>query len=200
MKINVRTNIKEFEKKVSLLQKDLVPSASSRAINKTLEKLKLKQKQLQNKFLDRPKPQTTKGYFIKFSGKKTLVGSLNFRDFVEEYMQFQIRGGFRYSDKRNPVPIKGNARLDQFGNIVGKRSKRGLAKNKNQFIAEIKGTLAVWERVGKSGVKPLILLTQNFANYKKKFPFFEEAEKFAKKEFPKQLRVAFARAKRKAKV
>ncbi len=198
MKIKIKANIKEFEKKVSVMQRDLVPSATSRAINQTLQKLQLKQKLLQNKYLDRPKPQTLKGYFIKFSGKKTLVGSLNFKDFVEEYLQFQIRGGFRYSDKKNPVPIQGNARLDQFGNIRGKR--RGLIKNKKQFIAEIKGITAVWERVGKFGVKPLILLTQNFANYKKKFPFFEEAEKFAKKEFPKQLRVAFARAKRKAKV
>ena len=198
MQIKLKANIKEFSKKVSLMQRDLVPAASSRAINKTLEMLKVEQKLLQRKYLDRPKPTTQKAYFIRYSSKKRLVGSLNLKDFAEEYLQYQIKGGFRYSDKRNPVPIEGNARLDQFGNIVGKRSKRGLAKNKNQFIGEIKGIVAVWERVGKHGVKPIILLTQNYAKYKERFPFYKEGEKFVGKHFKKQMRVAFARAKRKA--
>lgn len=197
MQIRVDHNIKEFKKKVSLLQKDLVDDASSRAINKTLEKMKQYQVQLTKKYLDRPTPATQKGFFIKYASKKYPIGSLNLKDFVNEYLQYQIVGGFRYSDKRNPVPIEGNARLNQFGNIVGKRSKRGLAK-KNQFIGEIRGIVAVWERVGKRGVKPIILLTQNYAQYEKKYPFFKDNEKFARKHFPKQLRVAFARAKRKA--
>tara|TARA_R100000458_G_scaffold43915_1_gene41918 strand:+ start:235 stop:849 length:615 start_codon:yes stop_codon:yes gene_type:complete len=203
MQIKLKGNIKEFSKKVSLMQRDLVPSAASRAINRTLEKLKLAQTLQQRKYLDRPKPTTQKGYFIKYSSKRTLVGSLNMKDFVEEYLQYQIRGGFRYSDKKNPVPIQGSAALDQFGNIRGKR--RGLVKNKNQFIGTIKGVTAVWERVAvrrghSGGVKPIILLTQNFANYKEKFPFFKEGEKFVNKHFKKQMRAAFARAKRKAKV
>ena len=197
MLIRVDTNIKEFSKKLNIVEKDFLPSASSRAINKTLEKLKLQQGLLQRKYLDRPRPQTQKAYFIKFSSKRTLVGSLNIKDFAEEYLQYQIQGGFRYSDKRNPVPIKGNANLDQFGNIVGKKSKKGLAKGKKQFIAEIKGTTAVWERVGKFGVKPIILLTQNFAKYEAKFPFYKEGQKFVDKHFKRQMRVAFARAKRK---
>ena len=62
MKIKIKANIKEFEKKVSVMQRDLVPSATSRAINQTLQKLQLKQKLFQNKYLDRPKPQTIKGF------------------------------------------------------------------------------------------------------------------------------------------
>ena len=196
MQIRVDTNVKQFTKKLGFFEKDLMKSATPRAINKTLQKLQGHQLLLTRKFLDRPTRQTQKGFFIKFASARQPIGSLNVKDFVQEYLQFQIRGGFRYSDKKNPVPIEGNARLNQFGNITGKR--RGLIKNKKQFIAEIKGIIAVWERVGKFGVKPLILLTQNFANYKKKFPFFKEAQKFAKKQFPKQLRVAFARAKRRA--
>ena len=196
MQIKVKANIKEFSKKVALLEKDLVPSAASRAINKTLEMLQLQQKTLQRKYLDRPKPTTQKAYFIRYASKRTLVGSLNIKDFAEEYLQYQIRGGFRYSDKKNPVPIEGNARLDQYGNIRGRR--RGLIKNKKQFIGEIKGITAVWERVGKYGVKPIILLTENFARYETKFPFFREGQKFVDKHFKRQMRVAFARAKRRA--
>lgn len=196
MQIRVDHNIKEFKKKVTLLQKDLVDDASSRAINKTLEKMKQYQVQLTKKYLDRPTGATQKGFFIKYASKKYPVGSLNLKDFVNDYLKYQIVGGFRYSDKKNPVPIEGNARLNQFGNITGRR--RGLIKNKKQFIGEIKGILAVWERVGNRGVKPIILLTQNYAQYEKKYPFFKDNEKYARKHFPKQLRIAFARAKRKA--
>lgn len=196
MQIRVDHNIKEFKKKVSLLQKDLVDDASARAINKTLEKMKLYQVQLTKKYLDRPTRATQKGFYIKYASKRYPIGSLNMKDFVNEYLKYQVEGGFRYSDKKNPVPIQGNANLDQFGNIVGKR--RGLVKGKKQFIATIKGVTAVWERVGNRGIKPIILLTQNYARYEKKYPFFRDNEKYARKHFPKQLRIAFARSKRKA--
>ena len=196
MQIRVDTNVKQFTKKLGLFEKDLMRSATPRAINKTLEKAQVHQLLLTKKFLDRPTRQTQKGFFIKFASKRNPIGSLNMKDFVEEYLQYQVKGGFRFSDKKNPVPIQGNARLNQFGNITGKR--RGLIKNKKQFIAEIKGITAVWERVGKFGVKPLILLTQNFAKYEKKYPFFEETKKLIDRTFNRQLKVAFARSKRKA--
>ena len=200
MQIRVDTNVKQFTKKLGFFEKDLMKSATPRAINKTLEKAQGHQLLLTKKFLDRPTRQTQKGFFVKFASKRNPIGSLNMKDFVEEYLQYQIEGGFRYSDKKNPVPIQGNARLNQFGNITGKR--RGLIKNKNQFIAEIKGITAVWERVAvrrghSGGVKPIILLTQNFANYEKKYPFFKETKKLIDRTFNKQLKVAFARAKRK---
>ena len=195
MQIRVDSNVKKFSKKLGIFQKDLMKSATPRAINKTLQKLQGHQLLLTKKFLDRPTRQTQKGFFIKFASARQPVGSLNMKDFVNEYLQYQVKGGFRYSDKKNPVPIEGNAKLNQFGNITGKR--RGLIKNKKQFIAEIKGINAVWERVGNKGVKPIILLTQNYAKYEKKYPFFTASEKFVLKNFDKQLKVAFARAKRK---
>ena len=195
MQIKVDTNVKQFTKKLGFFEKDLMKSATPRAINKTLQKLQGHQLLLTKKFLDRPTRQTQKGFFIKFASARQPIGSLNMKDFVAEYLQYQVEGGFRYSDKKNPVPIQGNASLNQFGNIIGKR--RGLIKNKKQFIAEIKGINAVWERVGNKGVKPIILLTQNYAQYKKKYPFYTASEKFVLKNFDKQLKVAFARAKRK---
>ena len=196
MQIRVDTNVKQFTKKLSFFEKDLMKSATPRAINKTLQKLQGHQLLLTRKFLDRPTRQTQKGFFIKFASARQPIGSLNMKDFVAEYLQYQVEGGFRYSDKKNPVPIEGNAKLNQFGNITGKR--RGIIKNKKQFIAEIKGITAVWERVGNKGVKPIILLTQNFAKYEKKFPFYKESSKYVQRNFNRQLKVAFARAKRKA--
>ena len=188
--------LKEYLNAINFTKKDLMKSATPRAINKTLQKLQGHQLLLTRKFLDRPTRQTQKGFFIKFASARQPIGSLNMKDFVAEYLQYQVEGGFRYSDKKNPVPIQGNAKLNQFGNITGKR--RGIIKNKKQFIAEIKGITAVWERVGNKGVKPIILLTQNFAKYEKKFPFYEESSKYVLRNFDRQLKVAFARAKRKA--
>lgn len=206
MQIRVDNNIKEFTKNIKFLERDLMESATPRAINKTLDKLKQHQMTLTRKYLDRPTRQTQKGFFIKYASKRYQVGSLNMKDFVEAYLRYQVAGGFRHSQKKNPVPIEGAARLNKYGNITGRR--RGLIKNKKQFIATIKGITAVWERYGDrvaennyyGNVKPIILLTQNFAKYEKRYPFFAEGKKYVDKHFMKQLKVAFARSKRKAKI
>ena len=100
MQIRVDHNIKEFKKKVNLLQKDLVNEASARAINTTLKSMQKYQVLLTRKYLDRPTPQTQKGFYIKFASKRYPIGSLNIKDFVEDYLQYQVQGGFRYSDKK----------------------------------------------------------------------------------------------------
>jgi len=203
MQIRVDTNIKNFKKKINVFERDLMQSATPRAINGTLEKLKGYQTLLTRRYLDRPTRKTQNGFFIKYASKRLPIGSLNMKDFVEDYLRYQVEGGFRLSPKKNPVPIEGRARLDQFGNIRGKR--RGLIKNKNQFIGTVKGITAVWERIGDrtkannyyGNVRPIILLTQNFAKYDKKYPFFKDSRKFVDKHFNRELKVAFVRAKRK---
>ena len=49
--------------------------------------------------LDRPTPTTQKGFFVIRATKKKLIGELRIKDFVEDYLKFQIDGGIRFGDR-----------------------------------------------------------------------------------------------------
>ena len=67
MKINIKTNNKEFAKKMTNLQKKQIPFASSQAINETLVGLKKEMFKQTEKKLDRPTRTTQNGFFEKRS-------------------------------------------------------------------------------------------------------------------------------------
>ena len=115
---------------------------------------------------------------------------------VEKYLKFQIEGGTRSTGKNIPIPYKPNARLNKFGNIIGKRS--GLVKKTNQYIGEVNGINGVWEKQ-KSGKNKLIIAFERSVNYRKRFPFYTIAEMFTKNVFDKNFTKAFLRAVKSAK-
>jgi len=194
MQINVKSNIKEITKFTTNVQKKQIPFATSVAINNTLFDLKKEMAKQMDKKLDRPTPFTKRGFFINKAKKNLLVGVLLMKDIVANYMQYQIEGGTRTTGKRIPVPYKPNARLNKFGNIIGK--KTGLIKKNTQFIADLGGTEGVYERT-KQGVK-LIIGFERSVNYRPRFPFYTIAEKFSNAVFDKKFAKAFDRALRSA--
>ena len=122
MQINVKSNIKEITKFTTNVQKKQIPFATSVAINNTLFDLKKEMAKQMDKKLDRPTPFTKRGFFINKAKKNLLVGVLLMKDIVANYMQYQIEGGTRNTGKRIPVPYQPNARLNKFGNIIGKKT------------------------------------------------------------------------------
>ena len=70
--------------------------------------------------------------------------------------------------------------------------KKGLIKNKKQFIKTINGVSGVWER-SKQGTK-LMVAFENSVTYKKRFPFFKIAEAVARKKFQRNFKKSLARA------
>ena len=194
MQINVKSNIKEITKFTTNVQKKQIPFATSVAINNTLFDLKKEMAKQMDKKLDRPTPFTKRGFFINKAKKNLLVGVLLMKDIVANYMQYQIEGGTRTTGKRIPVPYKPNARLNKFGNIIGK--KTGLIKKNTQFIGNLGGTEGVYERT-KQGVK-LIIGFERSVNYRPRFPFYTIAEKFSNAVFDKKFAKAFDRALRSA--
>ena len=174
MKVNVESNIKEITKWTTNAQKKQIPFATSVAINNTLFQLKAEQAKQMDKKLDRPTPFTKRGFFINKAKKNMLVGVLLMKDIVANYMQFQIEGGTRTTGKQIPVPFKPNARLNKFGNIIGKRT--GLIKKNTQFIGNVNGTDGVYERT-KDGTKLLIGFERS-VTYRPRFPFYNIAIKF----------------------
>ena len=194
MQINVKSNIKEITKFTTTVQKKQIPFATSVAINNTLFDLKKEMAKQMDKKLDRQTPFTKRGFFINKAKKNLLVGVLLMKDIVANYLQYQIEGGTRTTGKRIPVPYQPNARLNKFGNIIGK--KTGLIKKNTQFIANLGGTEGVYERT-KQGVK-LIIGFERSVNYRPRFPFYIIAEKFSNAVFDKKFAKAFERALRSA--
>ena len=190
MQINVKSNIKEITKFTTTVQKKQIPFATSVAINNTLFDLKKEMAKQMDKKLDRPTPFTKRGFFINKAKKNLLVGVLLMKDIVANYLQYQIEGGTRTTGKRIPVPYQPNARLNKFGNIIGK--KTGLIKKNTQFIGNLGGTEGVYERT-KQGVK-LIIGFERSVNYRPRFPFYIIAEKFSNAVFDKKFAKAFERA------
>ena len=191
MQVNVKTNIKEISKNLTRDQKKQVPFASAMAINNTLFQLRKEMGKQTRKKLDRPTKFTQNGFVVQKAKKQNLKGMLFLKDAVEKYLKFQIDGGVRSTGKYIPVPFKQNARLNKFGNIVGKRS--GLIKKKSQFIGTVNGLLGVWERQKGNKLK-LIIGFERTVEYKPKLPFYTIAQKFSAAVFDRNFTKAIARA------
>ena len=191
MQVNVKTNIKEISKNLTRDQKKQVPFASAMAINNTLFQLRKEMGKQTRKKLDRPTKFTQNGFVVQKAKKQNLKGMLFLKDAVEKYLKFQIDGGIRSTGKYIPVPFKQNARLNKFGNIVGKRS--GLIKKKSQFIGTVNGLLGVWERQKGNKLK-LIIGFERTVEYKPKLPFYTIAQKFSAAVFDRNFTKAITRA------
>jgi hypothetical protein len=192
MQINVKSNIKEITKWTTNAQKKQIPFATQNAINTTLFQLRKEMGKQLDKKLDRPTPFTKRGFFVNKAKKSLLVGFLIMKDVVANYMQYQVDGGIRTDSKFIPIPFKPNARLNKFGNIIGKRT--GLIKKDSQFIGTVKGTTGVWERTNKNQRVKLIIGFEKSANYRPRFPFYIIAEKFSANVFNKNFVKSFNKA------
>tara|TARA_B100000575_G_C23141912_1_gene664778 strand:+ start:2923 stop:3534 length:612 start_codon:yes stop_codon:yes gene_type:complete len=200
MKIIVKHDIDKAVKAINNFDKRHLPEATAKSINITLFGLRKEMMKQLPKKLDRPTPATIKGFLVSKAHKNKLGGILFIKEFVEKYLKFQITGGVRTSERKIPIPYTPNARLNKYGNIVGKRS--GLIKKKSQFIGTVKGITGVWERVkvkstsqSKSPLK-LIVGFHKTVDYQPKFPFFKIGRGYIRSKFQRNFVRAFNEAKR----
>ena len=200
MQIKIKDNIKEFSKGLTKFEKKQIPFATAQGINSTLFGLKKEMAKQTVKKLDRPTPATKNGFFIKRANKKKQFGFLAIKDFVAEYLKYQIDGGTRSGSKKIPVPYTKNIRLNKYGNISGKKS--GLIKNANkQFIATIGGVTGVFQKHGKGGKQSkLIIGFKDSVTYNKKpFKFYTIGRSYINNTYNRNLDKAFKKAMRTAK-
>ena len=183
MQVSVKSNIKKFSKELNNFKKVDVPKITYITLNETAKRIHKLEQVAMKKHLDRPKPQTLKSLYIKYATKTKLTATLLFRDWANEFMQFSILGGVRNVNNTG-IPIKANKRLNQYGNIPGRKS--GLIKGSNEFIATIKGHTGVWKRTGKGKNTKLKLLINFYDNpkYKAIYPFYRIAQKAVKIHLP----------------
>lgn len=204
MRLNIKNNIKDVTRDLTKTQKKQIPFATAIAINKTLgigknnrmKGLDREMKKQMVKKLDRPMPRTTKAFYRIPATKTSLTGVLGFTDWASNFMIYQIDGGVRTSNKLIPVPAK-NAKLNKYGNIIGKRT--GLIKKKTQFFGEVRGTTGLWERTNKGHKVKLIIGLHNDVSYRAKFPFYVIADKYSTNTFDKNFKKAIDKALRTAK-
>ena len=196
MKVNVKNNIKEITKWTTTTQKKQIPFATSNAINETLFTLRKEMGKQLDKKLDRPTPFTKRGFVVDKAKKTLLRGMLFMKNIVADYMQYQVDGGIRTDSKFLPIPFVPNAKLNKFGNIIGKRT--GLIKKNSQFIGTVKDTTGVWERTNKNQRVKLIIGFEKSATYRPRFPFYKIAERFTANVFNKNFIKAFNRAMKSA--
>lgn len=175
--MSVKSNIKPFVKQLKKFQNVDIPNITRIALNETATRVKeLEQVQMRKSF-DRPKPQTIKSIYVQFAKKNYPIARITFRDWAQEFIYRNIVGGIRRV-KNTAVPTV-NARLNQFGNIPGR--KQGVVKGK-QFRATINGIYGVWER-NKNGLKIIHRFETN-PRYDAIFPFYRVANKAVKYVMP----------------
>ena len=125
--------------------------------------------------IDRPTPFTLDSLWLQPATASKLEVTLGIKPIASKYLTRPILGG----DVNNTlVPVLANEKLNQYGNIVAKRKgMKYLAQHrKKSFVARIKGTLAVWQRIDRHQVRALIYKDPD-APRQKRWTFYETGEK-----------------------
>jgi len=177
MKVSIKSNVKQFNKELKKFQRVDIPNVTRIALNETAVRIKELEQVSMRKSFDKPRPSTIKSVYVQFAKKNKLEATITFRDWAQEYIHRNIVGGVR-SIINTAVPTI-NARLNQYGNIPGRKS--GVVKGK-QFKATINGIYGVWVR-NKNGLKIIHRFETNPV-YKAIFPFYRVANKAAAKLYP----------------
>ena len=184
---NIKGDMKPITKHLSKVQKKQIPFAAAQAINNTLFDIMKAEKVQMPKKLDRPTPFTMKAFRINKAKKHQLIGDIHITQQRWDYLKYQVEGGTRTGNIG--VPTK-NAKLNKYGNIPNRR--KGLIKNKKQFIATFNNLSGVWER-NKSGIK-LIIAFEKSVTYEKRFPFIKIADGVARAKFQRNFRRSLTKA------
>lgn len=177
MRVKIETNIKPVMKNFRKFQNVDIPNITRIAINETAVRVKELEQQGMHKHLDRPRKQTINSLYVIFARKNKLEAVVRFRDWAQDFMRLQIKGGIRKVNN-TAVPTS-NAKLNIYGNIPGR--KAGVVKGE-QFRATIDGIYGVWER-NKNGLKIIHRFETN-PRYEKRFPFYRIAGKAIRYTWP----------------
>lgn len=181
IKIDVKSNIKEFTRGLDSIGKSQIPFATNKSIANTVFKLKNVTQDTMGKFVDRPTRFTQKS--VRFEAprnKRALpIGYVYFSEIVSKYLKYAIYGGMRPYKKGRVLPTP-NSRLNAFGNVPQHRNIISKSRAmKNRFI----NSTGIFERIKGGKAKLLYAFEKKAIKYKKTFPFFERMQLIAPKVF-----------------
>lgn len=177
----------KLQRQLSGLGKDL-PKAIAAGINRTARGIEQAVLNGMERHLDRPTPFTLNAIAIQPANAKHLDATLFVKDLQAAYLRTPIQGG---DVSGSIVPVVSNARLNQYGNLPGKR--RGLAgikgNSKRRFVGKVGLTTGVWERLPGNRLKA-IATVDRAAPRRKVLPYFEIAQQVADQRLDRDVRAA----------
>jgi hypothetical protein len=160
--VNVKTNLKEFERTVSAAAYKQIPFATARALTAVARDVKEAEKQNTDVVLDRPRPFTQNAVRVISASKGSGVAKVVLMDTTARYLEPYEFGGMNALNGRSLLkPIASAVDLDQYGNLPRSMLKR-LKARPDVFIGRItfrksgKTISGVWQRppVGQQAKQP----------------------------------------------
>jgi hypothetical protein len=192
--LDISADVKGLTRHLNSLQKKQIPFAISQALNDTAFQAKKDQVIQLTKKLDRPTPFTKKGTRVKKANKRNPIATVYIEDNRNEYMKYQVAGGVRKPrNKTILVPTK-NLKLNKYGNIT-RAQRRKLFNDKTRHFTGIPKGMAgakagVWKRLGAGGRKSIVMVAEfkKQVSYEKKYPFHQQVNRIAARNFPVNFR------------
>jgi len=153
--VNIHTNLKAFQSKVSAAAYKQIPFATSQALTALAKDVQLAEQQNEAKVLDRPRPFTQGAVKVVPARKGSNTARVVMQDLTARYLEPYEFGGRNVLNGRALLkPIGATKDLDQYGNLP----RRLLAKLKARgdvFIGKVKtknGEVSgVWQRSVEEG-------------------------------------------------
>jgi hypothetical protein len=200
MQISVKDNIKEVTKSLNNIQKKQIPYATATALTFTAKDGSAYANKATVKFIDRPNPFTKKAFRYIKATKQLLTSVILAKDLQDKYLTYIVEGGTRNKKTGKPYPVSASkGLLDAYGNFGKGYSRiRSAKKKKNRFIANIRGTQGLWERLDNNKLKLLAGFEQRNVSYKKSFPIYELLTRFVQREFTRKFTRSLSNALRTA--
>ena len=185
--IHIEIDASEVLRGLANLNNQLAP-AVAKGLTRTMRAVEQHELQAMETQIDRPTPFTLDSLWLQPARPEKLETTLGIKPVASRYLVRPILGG----DVDNTlVPVLGNVKLNPYGNIIAKRrGMKYLAKReKRGFVARIKGTLAVWQRLDREHVRVLIYKDPE-APRDKRWTFYETGDKVIRARVLRDLRQA----------
>ncbi|MCK8784129.1 hypothetical protein M0638_07035 [Roseomonas sp. NAR14] len=198
LRIDVRADIRSFERTLDNVQRRQIPFATANALNATARAVQAEERRELPSVFDRPTPFTLNSIGIVPARKDRLEARVFVKDKQASYLGLQETGGTRLPAKRALV-LPARITLNTYGNMPKGAIKRAIAR-RDVFVGKVKGMAGIWQRPkdGQRRAAPgrmkLLASFEPVAQYRPRLGFVPRAEEVATAAFPREMRVALAKA------
>ena len=191
LQFSVKHNVDAVASQVEARFQKQVPFAAAKAITATAKSVaRVASAEIDHVF-DRPVSFTQKSIGITWATKQSLTAKIFVKDIQAKYLALQVAGGTRRPAKRALLVPGKAAQLNAYGNLPRGAVKKLLAR-RDVFSGTVGGVAGIWQRVGR-GVR-LLVLYEAKAEYRKRFPFAEIAQREIERSLMPNLRAALREA------